>query len=258
MPTHLNKSPLFGPVSSRRLGTSLGVNLMPDDGKICSFDCAYCENGLNAQRRSTSGFQTLENVIEALREKLIQLTCDNVQLDSITFAGNGEPTASPIFSQAITQTVALRNELMPQTAIAVLSNGMHVDNPEVRHALMQVDNNILKLDTVDSDFIHLIDRPGRSYDVEEQIRQFAAFNGHAIIQTMFLRGTIESVSVDNTTDFYVDPWLDALTTIKPQAVEIYTIARDTPFPSLEPVHPKELDAIAQKVHKIGFKCVVAY
>ena len=185
MSTFLNASPIFGPVRSRRLGLSLGVNMMPASGKICTFDCIYCENGLNAERPCHEPYNTAAVVLDALEAKLHGMAIEGELPDVITFAGNGEPTAAPEFPQAITGAVALRDQLAPNTKIAVLSNGTRADRPQVHDALMMVDDNILKLDTVDPAFIQLLDQPVGPYDVEHQIETFASFDGHVIIQTMF-------------------------------------------------------------------------
>ena len=178
--------------------------------------------------------------------------------DVITFAGNGEPTAAPEFPQAIAAARELRDELAPSAKIAVLSNSTFADRPAVREALLTVDDNILKLDSVDPDFIELVDRPVGAYDVEHQIETFASFGGHAIIQTIFLRGSFEGRTVDDTDEAHVAPWLDAIARISPEAVTIYTIARETPAPDLAKADPQTLDAIAGRVRALGIACSVSY
>lgn len=205
MSTFLNASPIFGPVRSRRLGLSLGVNMMPASGKICTFDCIYCENGLNAERPCHEPYNTAAVVLDALEAKLRDMAAEGELPDVITFAGNGEPTVAPEFPQAIAGAVALRDQLAPNSKIAVLSNGTRADRPEVHNALMMVDDNILKLDTVDPAFIQLLDQPVGPYDVEHQIETFASFDGHVIIQTMFLSGEYRGKSLDNTGEEYVAP-----------------------------------------------------
>lgn len=258
MSTFLNASPVFGPVRSRRLGLSLGVNMMPAEGKICSFDCLYCENGFNAERVCGKPHNSAEEVARALEAKLREMGDAGELPDVITFAGNGEPTGAPEFPEAIRRAVALRDELAPGAKIAVLSNGTYASRPEVHEALMLVDDNILKLDTVDLDFIRLLDRPVGPYDVEGQIEAFASFEGHVIVQTIFLRGEYEGVSCDNTGEEYVAPWLAALERIKPQAATIYTIARETPAAGLEKAPAEVLDAIAARVEALGIPCQVSY
>ena len=258
MSTFLNASPIFGPVRSRRLGLSLGVNMMPASGKICTFDCIYCENGLNAERPCHESYNTAAVVLDALEAKLREMAAEGELPDVITFAGNGEPTGAPEFPQAIAGAVALRDKLAPSTKIAVLSNGTRADRPEVHDALMMVDDNILKLDTVDPAFIQLLDQPVGPYDVEHQIETFASFDGHVIIQTIFLTGEYQGKSIDNTGEEYVGPWLAALERIRPQEATIYTVARETPVAGLAKAAPEVLDAIAARVQALGIPCQVSY
>lgn len=260
MSTSIYPSPIYGPIHSRRLGISLGINIMPADGKICSFDCIYCECGYNAQRRTHSRYPSVEVVTEALENKLIDLHQEGVHPDVLTFAGNGEPTGNPHFAAIIDATIRLRDTYCPSAKISVLSNSTFIDRPAVHEALIKVDNNILKLDTADATFINLLDRPQQpSYDVCKIIEQLKAFNGHCIIQTIFLKGTTdEGVSIDNTTDHYVTPWLEAVREIAPQAVMIYTIDRETPCHSLLKATHEELDSIRDRVEALGISCTAAY
>lgn len=258
MATFLNDSPVFGPVRSRRLGVSLGVNMMPATGKICTFDCLHCENGFNDGRRCGRPHNTAETVLDALERTLTDMHETGELPDAITFAGNGEPTAAPEFPQAIAGAIRLRDELAPTCKIAVLSNGTRADVLAVHDALMKVDDNILKLDTVDPSYIQLLDQPVGPYDVERQIETFASFDGHVIIQTMFLTGSFGGRSLDNTGDEYVGPWLEALKRINPQMATIYTVARDTPAPGLEKAPKEALDAIAGRVRALDIPCQVSY
>lgn len=258
MSTFLNNSPIFGPVHSRRLGISLGVNMMPASGKICTFDCLYCENGLNAERRCPDSHNTAAFVADALEKKLLDMRDEGKLPDVITFAGNGEPTAAPEFPEAIQAAVELREEIAPQAKIAVLSNGTKAKEPRVHDALMLVDDNILKLDTVDDDYIRLLDRPVAAYSVEKQIETFASFQGHVIVQTIFLRGEWEGHEMDNTSDRYVAPWLEALERIRPQETTIYTIARETPVSGLLKAPADVMDGIAARVRALGIPCQVSY
>ena len=213
MSTILFPSPIFGPVHSRRLGVSLGVNLLPADGKLCSFDCIYCECGLNGQHRPELRMPTREAVREALRAKLESMKAEGVLPDTITFSGNGEPTSHPDFEGIIDDTLALRDEYAPKSQVSVLTNATHIVRNGVFRALLRVDNALLKLDTVDEDYIHLVDRPTSRYDLPKLIERMKAFEGRCIIQTMFMKGEWEGRSVDNTGDEYVGPWLDAFSYI---------------------------------------------
>lgn len=258
MSTFLNNSPIFGPVHSRRLGISLGVNMMPASGKICTFDCLYCENGLNAERRCSDNHNSAALVADALEKKLLGMRDEGTLPDVITFAGNGEPTAAPEFPEAIRAAVELRGKIAPQAKIAVLSNGTKANKPRIHDALTLVDDNILKLDTVDADYIRLLDRPVGSYDVEKQIETFASFQGHVIVQTIFLNGKWRGHDMDNTTDYYVAPWLRALDRIRPQEATIYTIARETPVTGLRKAPADVMDSIAARVRALGIPCQVSY
>lgn len=254
MSTVLYPAPIFGPIHSRRLGISLGINLMPADGKVCSFDCIYCECGFNKDFRPTLPRPTRKEVAKALESKLKEMTNEGVKPDVLTFAGNGEPTGHPYFAEIIEDTIAIRNKYCPQAKVSVLSNSTFIHRPDVHKALMKVDNNILKLDTIDPEYINKVDRPLGKYDVEEIIRNIVSFNGHAIIQTMFMKGE----GVDNTGDEFVAPWLEAVEKIRPSQVMIYTIDRETPDKTLQKATHKELDAIRDRVLALGIPCSASY
>lgn len=251
-------SPIFGPIHSRRLGISLGINLMPADGKVCTFDCVYCECGFNKDHRPQLPRPTRSEVAAALEIQLQAMQAEGVTPDVLTFAGNGEPTAHPDFAGIIDDTIRLRNTYFPNAKVSVLSNATMSIRPEVHAALMKVDNNILKLDTVSPDYIERVDRPTGHYDVEAIIKALQSFNGHVIVQSLFMKGTSQGQSVDNTTPQYVQPWLETLRTIKPSMVMIYTIDRETPDPDLLKATHEQLDRIAQMVQAEGFKVEVAY
>ena len=254
MSTIIYPSPIFGPVHSRRLGISLGINLLPADGKVCSFDCIYCECGFNEDHRPTLPLPTREEVSQRLEQKLQEMTAAEQLPDVLTFAGNGEPTCHPHFSEIIDDTIQLRNQYCPKAKVCVLSNSTMIHRPQVHDALMKVDDNILKLDTVDPDYIQKVDRPNGTYDVNLIIEQMKAFHGHIIIQTMFMRGS----SVDNTGEEYVAPWLEAVKQINPQQVMVYTIDRETPAHGLEKASREQLDAIRDRVIAAGIPCTASY
>ena len=255
MSTIIYPSPIFGPVNSRRLGVSLGINLMPADGKVCTFDCLYCECGFNADFRPTLKRPTREEVKEGLAKVLKQRHDADLPLDDITFAGNGEPTAHPDFKGIVEDTIELRDQYFPKAGLSVLSNSTFIHKEEVREALMLVDNNILKLDTVDPAYIKKLDRPQQPfYDVKEIIKNLKLFKGHVIIQTMFLRGD----GMDNTSEHYVAPWLEAVKDIKPEKVMVYTIDRETPDKNLEKAPREVLDAIKARVEALGIACTASY
>lgn len=257
--TLIYPSPIYGPVHSRRLGLSLGVNLMPPDGKICTFDCIYCECGFNADFRPHSQRPTADEVASALELALGDMHSRGEHPDVITFAGNGEPTAHPDFERIISDTVRLRDRYCAVAKVSVLSNATMLHRQDVCRALMMVDNNIQKLDTVNPRYISMIDRPQqKSYDVGRVISQLRAFNGHVTVQTMFMHGEFEGQPVDNVADEFLSPWLDAVRQISPRDVMIYTVARETPARNLSKATHEELDSIALRVREAGFPCTASY
>ena len=266
MSTIIYPSPIFGPVHSRRLGISLGINLMPADGKMCSFNCIYCECGFNEDHRPTLPRPTREEVSQHLEQKLQEMVADGQLPDVLTFAGNGEPTCHPHFAEIIDDTLRLRDRYCPKAKVSVLSNSTMIHRQQVHDALMRVDNNILKLDTVDAQYIRMVDQPNANYDVHKVIERMKAFNGHIIIQTMFMRGEIRrqksgvwsQESVDNTGEEYVVPWLEVLRDIRPQQVMVYTIDRETPTVGLLKATHEQLDAIRDRVVALGIPCSASY
>ena len=258
MSTIIYDSPIFGPIHSRRLGLSLGINLMPGDGKVCTFDCIYCECGFNAEHRPKSKRPTSIEVHDKLIEVLTQMKRKGQSPDVLTFAGNGEPTAHPDFKEIVIDTLALRDQYCPDAKVSVLTNGTLVDRKNVFDALMSVDNNILKLDTAAPEYIGVVNRPIIWYNVGAQVKLFKRFNGHCIIQTMFMKGTYEGEDVSNLSNKYVAPWLRAIKRINPSEVMIYTIDRETPDKDLQKASPQELDEIVARVEKLGIHATASY
>lgn len=258
MATIIYPSPIFGPVHSRRLGISLGINLLPDDGKVCTFDCIYCECGLNATRRSHKPLPTREEVSTALEKKLNEMQAGGVRPDVLTFAGNGEPTIHPQFPEIIADTIALRNKFCPNAKVSVLTNATLITRDKVFDALKLIDNNIVKLDTVNREYIQNIDRPTGNYDLAAIIERMKAFNGQAVIQTMFMKGIANGIDVNNTGDEYVLPWIAAVKEIAPREVMIYTIDRETPTEGLEKATHEELDRIVELLRREGIKASASY
>lgn len=259
MATIIFPSPIFGPVQSRRLGVSLGINLLPSDGKFCTFDCIYCECGYNKDNRARTKLPKREVVKTELEKKLIDMKANGPHPDVFTFAGNGEPTAHPDFAGIIEDTLALRNQYFPQCKVSVLSNSTFIHKPDVFAALNKVDNNILKLDTIDEEYIRLVDRPTGSFSIDKMVENMKAFNGNLIIQTMFLKGTDDQgMDVDNTSDRFVLPWIKRVKEIAPKQVMIYTIDRETPGKHLLKATPDELDRIVALLEKEGLSAQASY
>ena len=258
MATIIFPSPIFGPIKSRRLGISLGVNLLPADGKICTFDCIYCECGFNSERRPKRRIPQRHEVADALEMKLAEMKADGALPDVITFAGNGEPTVHPQFNEIIDDTIALRDRYCPDAKVSVLTNATMLSKPTVFEALLKVDNNILKLDTVDTAYIKRVDRPNGRYDVREIIGYMKKFRGKAVIQTKFLKGEVDGIDVNNTVEEYVAPWIEAVKEIAPREVMIYTIARETPQKGLIKATHEELDRIVKRLTEAGIKASASY
>ena len=256
MSTALYESVIFGPVRSRRLGLSLGVNLLPLHDKLCSFDCIYCECGWG-KPGAKPRFNSRETVRRLLCEKLTEMVAAGTPPDVITFAGNGEPTMHPEFGGVIDDTIAVRDELCPSAKISVLSNATMIGRETVREALLKADNNILKLDSAFDETVRLVDRPKGAYSVRQTVEAMKLFDGRLIVQTMFLRGTLEGRQVDNTTEREVAAWLSLIEEIAPSSVMVYTIDRDTPADDLHKVSVEELRRIAERVERLGIPCSVA-
>ena len=248
---------IFGPIHSRRLGLSLGVNLLPIDAKICSFNCIYCECGYNTTMQE-SPIPTREQVREALEAKLKEMVAEGQIPDVITYAGNGEPTLHADFEEIIDDTIALRNQYCPTAKVSVLSNSTRIHKPNVFRALNKVDNNILKFDSAIDRTMKLIDCPvGKEINVAWFVEHLKKFNGKLIIQTMFLRGEFKGESFDNTTEEEVEVWLNALEEIRPQQVMIYSLDREAPTKTLQKVSVEELNTIADTARERGFDVSVA-
>ena len=245
---------VYGPIRSRRLGVSLGVNLMPTNAKLCSFDCVYCECGWN-KPVSHPVLPTREQVREALNSQLSTL---NSQLDVITFSGNGEPTMHPDFLGIIQDTCALRDQYSPNAKVSVLSNSTQLGRAEVVEALKLCDNRILKLDSAIDATMHLIDKPVNQLLTVEQVTEWlTAFDGDFTLQTCFLRGEYEGQIIDNTTPQELDAWYDMVERLNPKQVMIYVIDRATPLKTLEKIPAQKMEQIAVPLREKGIDVIVS-
>lgn len=259
MPTFLFDSIVFGPVKSRRLGVSLGINLLPVTRKVCSFNCIYCECGWTpAKPMPGEKLPSRPDVYDALRKKLSEMKTQGMTPDVITYAGNGEPTLHPDFAGIIDDSIALRDEFFPKAKVSVLSNGSMLHRKSVREALKKVDQNMLKLDSALPDTVKTLNQPNVKTSLagfEEYIKDF---DGRFIIQTLFVRGECDGRPVDNTTEDEITAWLDAIARLRPQQVMIYTIHRDTPLGNnLRKVPVNDLNAIARRVNELGIATSVS-
>ena len=243
---------IFGPIHSRRLGLSLGVNLLPVDAKICSFNCIYCECGYNTTLND-SPIPTRDQVHEALETKLNEMKSEGQIPDVITFAGNGEPTLHAEFDGIIDDTIALRNMYCPSAKVSVLSNSTRIHKPNIFKALNKVDNNILKFDSAIDRTMKIMNCPvGKIINVTWLVEHLSKFEGKLIIQTMFLRGEFKGESFDNTTDVEVEAWLKAMEVIRPQQIMMYSLDREAPTSTLQKVTTEEMKVIAVKARERGF------
>jgi len=259
MSTILFDEIVFGPVHSRRLGVSLGINLLPTDGKVCTFNCIYCECGLNEEHHAKKHLPSREEVRTALESKLIAMRAEGLVPDVITFAGNGEPTVHPAFAEIIDDTIALRDRLCPQAKIAVLSCASLIRKESVFRALNKVEDNILKLDSVLDSRIQQLNSPNiPSFNFEWLLEGLCRFNGNLIIQTMFLTGEYNGADISNTTEEEIAGWIEALKKIRPRQVMIYTIDRETPVKGLKKASKETLDTIADRARREGFDVSVSY
>lgn len=258
MPTFLFDKIIFGPVISRRLGVSLGINLLPTNVKVCSFDCIYCECGRNPVKfEEKAVLPSRIEVQQKLKEKLEEMVVENLLPDVITFAGNGEPTLHPEFAGIIEDTIVLRDQFSPNARIAVLSNATMIHRKVVFQALLKVEDNIQKLDSAFEETVQLLDCPNKNFSLTKTVEQLTKFQGKVIIQTLFVRGSYKGHTVDNTTEKEISAWIELLKIIKPSQVMIYTIARDTPIDTLEKVSVNDLNAIAKQLKSTGFEVQVS-
>ena len=248
---------IYGPIHSRRLGVSLGVNLLPTDHKVCTFDCVYCECGWNTPV-SHPILPTREQVKGALEQQLASFAANQSPLDVITFSGNGEPTLHPDFEGIIADTCALRDRYYPQAKVSVLSNSTQIGREEVRRALMLCDNRILKLDSAIDATMRLIDRPSNNeLTVAAIVERLKAFEGQFTLQTCFLRGDYYGTPIDNTTPDELQAWYRIVDTLRPQQIMIYVIDRATPLKSLEKLSRTEMEAIAAPLIQQGYNVLIS-
>lgn len=240
---------VFGPIFSRRLGSSLGVNILPLKGKLCNFDCVYCECGWNKDGIAERVFPRLAEVEAAIEDRLSKAAAEGVPVDSITFSGNGEPTMNPDFPEIIDAVLRARDRYYPDAKVSVLSNATLVGRPAVAEALMRVDNPILKIDASSDELIRLMNRPNSGYRLAEIVEGLKRFNGNFILQTMFLK----SEDFDTTAEKALEAWRDIVRELKPREIMVYTIDRETPDKSLGKCTPEEMQAFVKPLADEGFK-----
>ena len=244
----IREETVFGPIHSRRLGSSLGINLLPRHGKICTFDCIYCECGWNKDGRDDRQLPTAAQVRSALEDKLAECLLDGTRIDSITFSGDGEPTLNPEFPRIIDDTLKLRDAYFPSAKVSVLSNATRVHVPEIAVALRRVDNPILKIDAPTDELVARIDRPAPGYSLERVLEALRGFHGDFVLQTMFLR----SPDFDSSAPEVLLGWMDIVRELRPRKVMVYTIDRPTPAEGLQKFTAAEMRALVQPLLDEGF------
>ena len=240
---------VFGPIFSRRLGSSLGVNLLPSKGKLCNFDCVYCECGWNKDGKGDGRFPSFPEIEKALQEKMSSLAAEGVNVDSITFSGNGEPTIHPDFAKVIDVTLRLRDEFFPRARVSVLSNATMIGREEIAEALMRIDNPILKIDASSDELIRMINKPTGPYRLAEVVENLRRFEGRFVLQTMFLR----SPEFDTASTEALNAWMDIVRDIRPREIMVYTIDRETPDKSLGKYTVEEMTEMVRPLIEEGYK-----
>ena len=240
---------VFGPIFSRRLGSSLGMNILPSKGKLCNFDCVYCECGWNKDGVSDRRYPRLADVSAALECRLAELSEEGVPVDSITFSGNGEPTMNPDFAQIVDVTLQLRDKYYPDAKVSVLSNATLAWRDDVFQALSKVDNPIMKLDAGTASLVGAVNKPVGDYDIDKVIESLGRFEGDFVLQTMFVR----SNDFDTTTEDALNSWMDIVRRLAPREVMIYTIDRETPDKTLTKYSIEEMTSFVQPLLDEGFK-----
>lgn len=247
----LHSTTVYGPLKTRRLGNSLGINLLPIGRKVCNFECIYCECGWT-DKSVKDRIPTHEEFVREFEDKLRELHQAGEVIDHITFAGNGEPTLHPQFEEIIDSTIGFRNRYYPPAKIAVLSNATRIHNPTVLYAMKRIDDPILKLDAGTERMFQLIDIPDKGITLDQVTADLQKFNGNVIIQTLFLRGVFNNEIIDNTSEHELNAWIQRLLSIMPRKVMIYSIDRETPAEQLEKITKSELELIAKTLQRHNF------
>ncbi len=257
MSTILFNEIVFGPIKSRRLGVSLGVNLLPLYGKWCNFDCIYCECGFNKDGKEDNKLPTVQEVRDALITKLRDHDTTIGKIDTITFSGNGEPTMHPNFPEIIDIALELRDRYAKEAKVSVLTNGSGIGKPIIAQALLKIDNAIIKIDSAFDKTVNLIDRPTYSYSLEKLIEGLEVFKGKFVLQTMFLRGELNGHIIDNSTEEEVSAWYSVVDRTTPREIMVYTIDRETPLAGLKKVSVEQMEEIVKPLREKGYKVSVS-
>jgi wyosine [tRNA(Phe)-imidazoG37] synthetase (radical SAM superfamily) len=258
MNTFLFDDIIFGPVSSRRLGSSLGINLLPPGLKVCTYNCIYCECGwTNHRNLKDSEFPARDLIKNALKERLTGLRESGEIPDAITYAGNGEPTLHPDFEGIVNDSIKIRDLIFPESKIVVLSNGSLTHIESIKRALLKVDSNVLKLDSGIEDTYIMLNQPPAGWKLINIVNNLKSFNGEVIVQTLFIRGEFRGKIIDNTSEKELAELLRLYKEINPSEVMVYTIDRGTPARGLKRIPYNELKSIAARIEEIGITTQVS-
>lgn len=256
MSTFLWESIAFGPIHSRRLGYSLGINLLPIDEKICTFNCLYCECGWTLEKNiNARKHYPLEVVLQAIEHKLADCSANDVPVDSITFSGNGEPTLYPFFDKLIDALLILRDKYYPSAVITCLSNSTQLFRPEIISALKKIENPLLKLDAGTQEMLNIVNAPLANVDIEEVTNQLCSFEGKLVVQTLFFSGEKDGKPFDNSVGEEWDSWLERIKRIKPERIMVYSLDRETPAMNLHKFSIEYLQQLVDKLKAEGFDAV---
>jgi wyosine [tRNA(Phe)-imidazoG37] synthetase (radical SAM superfamily) len=235
----LKEGIIYGPVNSRRLGRSVGINLLPVRGKVCSFDCIYCQYGHTRVKTldpGPEGFPTFGEVILAAETALKSAP----DFDSFTFSGNGEPTLHPQWPEIVEAVRQLRDRHRPGVRLSLLSNSSTAVRPQVQATLLRLDAPIMKLDAGDDVTLAAINRPVNGIRVKSILDGLAGVPG-LIIQSVMLEGV-----VTNSAGNAFENWLGALAMLRPLQVQVYSTDRPVPVAGVERVRPERLQEIAAR------------
>ncbi len=240
----LQKGIIYGPIRSRRIGRSLGINLLPQDFKLCSFDCVYCQYGPTVRKRLKARaelFPSLEEVAKELETTLKK----HKDLDAITFSGNGEPTLYPQLREVIQAAKALRDRYAPGVPLAMLSSSATVHIPQVREALCELDRPIMKLDAGDPKTFAAINRPAKAVKFERIVEGLATLPD-VTLQVMLLDGPDE---VENISESKLAKLVEVISEIRPKEVMLYSVVRPPAEAFVREVPKEQLKEIARTIRR---------
>lgn len=255
MSTFLFDKSIFGPIKSRRFGNSLGINLLPVDYKLCNLDCIYCECGWTLHNRKVK-LASYTEIADEFENYLIDLKTKGQEVDSFTFAGNGEPTLHPNFSEIIDLALSMRDKYYPKANVTVLSNGILINKTKIKNALYKIDLPVMKLDAGTDDSYYLINKPEHKKPLKSLVKSYKEFGGKIVIQTLFLKGEHSGKLFDNSSKKEVDLWVKMIEEIAPSDVMIYSLERDTPADNLNKIPLERLEEISSILHSVGIKASV--